>query len=182
MDDVGDVEDPEIIDGSWQLGDTEGALLAGRWWRWAMSAPGARSPVSDETGEHADWNQPADVWFLAGTYGGRVVRRCAVPAGRPLFFPLLTVQHTRAHSRVPLRLGVARAEASVNGIPLRSREFAGTFRYAWRRRFTWGVWGGIAPLAPGEYVVEIRGESDTGFLVDTTYHLEVVPPTDTALR
>lgn len=75
------------------------------------------SPVRDTTGEHADWNQPDDLWFLAGTYGGRVVRRCAIPADRRVFFPVLNMQHTRPYSKVPQSLTVAEATASLNGIP-----------------------------------------------------------------
>ncbi|MCX4536044.1 hypothetical protein OHA79_13165 [Streptomyces sp. NBC_00841] len=75
----------ESVDSTWKLSNEEGGALAGRWWKWALSAPDDRSPVKDTTGEHAAWNQPDDLWFLAGTYGGRVVRRCAIPSDRPVF-------------------------------------------------------------------------------------------------
>ncbi|KIF02286.1 hypothetical protein PL81_30775 [Streptomyces sp. RSD-27] len=162
----------EAIDSMWKLSEKEGRLLAGRWWKWALSAPEELSPVRDETGEQAGWNQPDDLWFLAGTYGGRVVRRCVIPSTRPLFFPVLNMQHTRAHSKTPLSLAVAEAKASLNGIPLPLQEFSAPFRTGLTRRFAWGIWGGIAPLAPGEYVLEIKAASTTGFWVDTTYHLE----------
>ncbi|MFC5071237.1 hypothetical protein ACFPN0_06570 [Kitasatospora cinereorecta] len=35
-----------------------------------------------------------------------------------------------------------------------------------------GVRGGMAPLLPGQYVLEIRANATKGFRVDTTYHLE----------
>ncbi|MEJ8640490.1 hypothetical protein WKI68_01695 [Streptomyces sp. MS1.HAVA.3] len=35
-----------------------------------------------------------------------------------------------------------------------------------------GVWAGVAPLAPGRYLLEIKAPADDGFRVDTTYHLE----------
>lgn len=159
-------------DGTWNPGDAEGGELSGRWWTWALSAPDDHDPVRDTTGEHADWNQPDDLWFLAGTYGGRVVRRCAVPSDRPLFFPVLNMQHPRSYSRVPLSMSVAQAAASLNGVPLPLREFTASFRTGTVQRYTWGLWGGVAPLLPGQYVLEIRARAANGFGVDTTYHLE----------
>lgn len=32
------------------------------------------------------------------------------------------------------------------------------------------------PLTPGEYVLEIKAKSTSGFWVDTTYHLEAKAP------
>ncbi|MGW1717652.1 hypothetical protein [Streptomyces sp. NPDC002156] len=162
-------------DGSWQIDETEGGQLAARWWKWALSAPDSRSPVKDTTGEHAGWKQPADLWFLAGTYGGRVTRRCEVPSGRPLFFPVINIQHTRLYSKEPQTLPVEEASAFLNGSPLPLREFASPwFRAGLMRRVAWGIWGGIAPLVPGQYVLEIKGTARNGFWVDTTYHLAVV--------
>ncbi|MGE7386206.1 hypothetical protein ACQKM2_12105 [Streptomyces sp. NPDC004126] len=161
--------------GAWQVGDQEGGVLAGRWWQWALSAPEDRSPVSDTTGEHAGWQQPDDLWFLAGTYGGRVVRRCEVPCDRPLFFPVLNIQHTKLYSRKPLRLDVAEAKAFLNGAPLDLREFtAPPFAVGLRTHLAWGIWAGTAPLIPGQYVLEVKGATTDGFWVDTTYHLTAV--------
>lgn len=39
-----------------------------------------------------------------------------------------------------------------------------------------GVRGGMAPLLPGQYVLEIRANATKGFRVDTTYHLESEGP------
>ncbi|MFI2432212.1 hypothetical protein [Streptomyces sp. NPDC018693] len=169
------MSDQAVSDGSWAIDDEQGGELAARWWRWEMSAPEDLSPVADTTGEHAAWQQPADLWFLAGTYGGRVVRRCEVPAGRPLFFPVINIQHTLGFSKEPVKLPVTRATAHLNGAPLPLREFAsGPFRVGLRRRLAWGIWGAVAPLTPGQYVLEIKGDTRDGFSVDTTYHLTVV--------
>jgi hypothetical protein len=159
---------------TWRLGDEEGGALAGRWWKWAMSAPDDRSPVRDTTGEHAAWNQPDDLWFLAGTYGGKVTRTCPLPAARPVFFPVLNIQHTRGHSKTPLTLPVAEAAAHLNGVPLGLSEFSGQFRTGIQRRYAWGLWGAVAPLLPGQYVLEIKADTGQGFRVDTTYHLTAV--------
>ncbi|MEU2549730.1 hypothetical protein ABZ618_30615 [Streptomyces roseolus] len=157
---------------AWQISDEEGGVLAARWWQWALSAPDEASPVADRTGAHAAWRQPDDLWFLAGTYGGRVVRRCDIPAGRPVFFPVLNVHHSKRYSRKPLSLDVTRAEAHLNGAPLPLREFiAPPFRVGLRRHLAWGLWSTLAPLVPGHYVLEIKGTTAEGFQVDTTYHL-----------
>ncbi|MET9659591.1 hypothetical protein [Streptomyces sp. NPDC006510] len=156
----------------WKPSNEEGGVLAGRWWKWALSAPDDRSPVRDTTGEHAAWNQPDDLWFLAGTYGGRVVRRCAIPSDRPVFFPVLNMQHPRSYSRVPQRMTATEATASLNSVPLPLEEFTAPFRTGLTQRYAWGIWGGFAPLTPGQYVLEIKAAATNGFWVDTTYHLE----------
>ncbi|GAA2924431.1 hypothetical protein [Kitasatospora cinereorecta] len=160
------------VDGTWRLGVEKRGELAGRWWQWALSAPDDRCPVKDTTGEHAAWGQPDDLWFLAGTYGGHVVRRCAIPSDRPVFFPVLNMQHPRSYSRVPRSMAVAEAAASLNGVPLPLQEFSAPFMTGPTQRYAWGVWGGIEPLTAGQYVLEIKGRSTNGFQVDTTYHLE----------
>ncbi|MFE0577739.1 hypothetical protein [Streptomyces sp. NPDC058874] len=158
------------------MSEHDSEKLAARWWKWAMSAPSGRSPVEDTTGEHAHWRQPADVWFLAGTYGGRVVRRCTVPVDRPLFLPVFNTRRLAlGFSADPWRMPASRAEADLNGIPLPLHEAASKRFFAsglpW---VAWGLWSAIDPLAPGEYVLSIKAQSGD-FWVDTTYHLEAVP-------
>lgn len=66
--------------------------LANQWWQWAMASPKQSSPVSDLTGERCTDGQQGDVWFLAGGYGSTKIRRkCVVPAGKTLFFPLINI-------------------------------------------------------------------------------------------
>jgi hypothetical protein len=61
-----------------------------RWWQWAFSFGADDSPVADTTGENCQLKQEGDVWFLAGTYESvRTIRKCTVPAGKHLFFPLV---------------------------------------------------------------------------------------------
>ncbi|HZF30614.1 MAG TPA: hypothetical protein VE907_15975 [Gammaproteobacteria bacterium] len=60
------------------------------WWQWAASFDRRDSPIADETGERCASRQQGDVWFLAGTYGtARTIRKCVVPRGKFLFFPLI---------------------------------------------------------------------------------------------
>lgn len=64
-------------------GKTVGEWSA-EWWKWALAAPKDRNPITDTTGAHAAAGQPDGVWFLAGTFGTKVTRKCTVPAGRPV--------------------------------------------------------------------------------------------------
>lgn len=59
------------------------------WWRWALSVPPDFNPILDIDGSSCAVGQHGPVWFLAGAFGGTVVRNCAVPADRALFFPLI---------------------------------------------------------------------------------------------
>ncbi|MFC4607332.1 hypothetical protein ACFO9E_05830 [Streptomyces maoxianensis] len=52
---------------------------------------------------------------------------------------------------------VAEVMASLNGIPLTLQEFSAPFRTGLTRRFAWGIWGGITPLTPGQYVLNRSG-------------------------
>ncbi|MBT2402515.1 MULTISPECIES: hypothetical protein [unclassified Streptomyces] len=162
-------------DGDWRIDEAEGGRLAARWWQWALSAPEDRSPVSDTTGRYADWRQPEDLWFLAGTYGGRVVRRCGIPAGRPVFFPVLNTERKAVPFVTrPWRLDVERAEADLNGSPLSLSEFSSKpFPVMGIPRIAWGLWCGLSPLPAGQFVLEIKAAAKDGFWVDTTYHLSV---------
>jgi hypothetical protein len=65
--------------------------LSAQWWQWALSIPTAANPLTDVTGTNCMVGQRGDVWFLAGTFltGGTVSRRCSVPQGVSLFFPIV---------------------------------------------------------------------------------------------
>lgn len=60
-----------------------------RWWQWALSIPAESNPILDMDGANCAKGQYDNVWFLAGTFGGPAVRSCTIPAGKPIFFPLL---------------------------------------------------------------------------------------------
>jgi hypothetical protein len=64
------------------------------WWRWIMSTPASVNPLVDETGRHANVNQPSShVWFLAGRFAsvGRnsPSRKAIVPGERSILFPII---------------------------------------------------------------------------------------------
>ena len=65
--------------------------LTGEWWQWALSIPNDQNPQTDASGQYCMVGQRGPIWFLAGVFGGGppVARTCAVPEGKPLFFPVI---------------------------------------------------------------------------------------------
>lgn len=60
------------------------------WWTWALQAPAASNPLTDETGEFAQVNNDGPVFFIAGTLGGGAVSRSfEVPEGKPVLLPMI---------------------------------------------------------------------------------------------
>ncbi|MFG3344274.1 hypothetical protein ACGF1Z_04315 [Streptomyces sp. NPDC048018] len=162
-----------VQDVDWKLTDDMGGALSARWYRWARSAPRWLDPIRDREGKHGGRRQPRDVWFLAGNFGGRVVRHCTVPAGTPVFFPVINQWWTLpgGWSRVP---EVLTATAHLDGVPLEVTEYVSpAFHHRlWFHR-CWGMWSAIAPLSPGSYLVDFRAETTDGFWLDVVYHLTV---------
>lgn len=66
--------------------------LSVAWTQWALLQPRNNNPTTDPDGSFAALGQPDDVWFLAGTENGSVVRTVTIPqgtlGGRPIFFPI----------------------------------------------------------------------------------------------
>jgi hypothetical protein len=158
--------------------------VQGRWWTWAASEPESTNPVSDPTGKFCDRNQPQDVWFLAGTFGGTVQRTCQVPAGRPLAAPLVNWVATKAECEA--FLADAKGEAVLDGKPvppelLRDTDVlvtgvAGnpvTHEEGSFASDACGLWVRLPPLEPGAHTLTIRGSSG-GFATGVDYTLIVV--------
>jgi hypothetical protein len=65
---------------------------AAAWWVWALEIPAGRNPLLDKTGEDCAVHQRGPVWFLAGVSpSGEAERRCSVPGGKALLFPIINV-------------------------------------------------------------------------------------------
>lgn len=166
-------------------GSPEG--LAARWVRWVAGFGPRQNPVSDTTGALADTDQPGDVWFLAGTSGETIQRRCVVPAGVPLFLPAFAMWHRRAEEPPPrparayggLRVDDATVDPDAIATPT-PFDVAG----AWMNPITatrkpvpvtvWGLWKYVAPLPRGRHVLLFYGGDGDGFTMMVTYHLSVV--------
>ncbi|MFO1306101.1 MAG: hypothetical protein U1F54_20435 [Burkholderiales bacterium] len=66
------------------------SLLSTDWVKWMIATPAPSNPLLDESGAFAAVGQSGKVWFLAGTFDtAPVTRSIAVPAGTPLFFPIV---------------------------------------------------------------------------------------------
>jgi hypothetical protein len=66
------------------------SALSAQWWQWAWSMPAGNDPVGDTTGASCMIGQRGPVWFLAGARSGKPVsRRCSIPEGVALFFPVI---------------------------------------------------------------------------------------------
>jgi hypothetical protein len=63
--------------------------LGAQWWEWALSFPASEYPPRDDTGQNCMIGQRGNIWFLAGTENGTATRKCSVPEGVSLFFPVI---------------------------------------------------------------------------------------------
>jgi hypothetical protein len=67
---------------------------AASWWQWILSIPQKHSPAKDNDGKDCAQKQSGPVWFLAGTFDSKPAaeRTCAIPAGKAVFFPIITTE------------------------------------------------------------------------------------------
>jgi hypothetical protein len=164
------------------------AGLQSRWWTWAASTPLETNPVADPTGEFCADNQPADVFFVAGSFGETVRRRCTVPAGQPIAGPAVNVfDDSRAGCEEFMR--DASGEVELDGRPvelLRADPVGITIAGAPDNAVTrvegtvstngCGLWFTLPGLDAGEHTLVIRGGS-AGFEVEATYDLTATAAT-----
>jgi len=60
------------------------------WWQWCSNEPEERNPIADKTGEFCNKNQhEPNVWFFAGTFGGKAERKCIISAGKAILFTII---------------------------------------------------------------------------------------------
>ncbi|HJT49548.1 MAG TPA: hypothetical protein VJ729_15295 [Nitrososphaeraceae archaeon] len=67
------------------------------WCKWFLSIPKLKNPALDISGKNCAVNQTEkNVWFLTGTFGNDslVKRKCRIPNGRALFFPILVKENS----------------------------------------------------------------------------------------
>jgi hypothetical protein len=164
--------------------------LPARWWNWAGDAPEGKNPVADSSGEHCAQGQPDDVFFLAGTFGETgVTRTCEVPAGKPVYFPLLNqvclVKGKQSDEKAMEKCALfGDGKATLDGVLMDAEEQTSGARFDFRPRkgndleldsgdaVAWGIWVGPVKLEKGEHTIEIAGETGD-FEVGVTYELTV---------
>ncbi|WP_433442291.1 signal protein [Nonomuraea sp. CA-141351] len=144
--------------------------IQGRWWTWAASEGENTNPVTDATGEFCDRNQPEDVWFLAGTFGGTLRRTCRIPVGRPVVVPLVNLTGTDVQCKE--FMATAKGKATLDGkavTPERLEEenvvvtgAAGnpvTGEEGTSTSYACGLWVRLPALKLGRHTLLIRGSS-----------------------
>lgn len=167
------------------LSAADAAKLSGRWWNWAIPGPSSTSPLEDRTGAACARNQPSDVWFLAGTFGGAVRRECTVPSDRRLFFPVVnsfgTAEDCAAFMRAPggsaTLDGKALALIRINGaqfdLSAGEGNVVGLDPGDYRGTVSCGLYASVATLSPGTHQLKFGGADGRGFHAGVTYSLTV---------
>lgn len=131
-----------VPSGAAQAGVSDpGAIVAGKsqaawtadWWQWALSFPYQDasgtiivSPMFDDDGSRAGYGNTGSVFFVAGAFGGDYTRTFNVPAGKPLFVPVVNAiafQTLESDTEASLRAlaepsNVLAMWATVNGTSL----------------------------------------------------------------
>ncbi|MEV4098196.1 signal protein [Streptosporangium saharense] len=146
--------------------------VQGRWWNWAYSGDERTSPVRDTSGRFCARDQPRDVWFLAGTFGGTARRTCAVPQERPIVFPLVNLVAPVVQCRAFMT--AAKGGAVLDGQPVTSEHLEDDVVVNRRRSHACGLWVRLHPLSPGTHTLTLQGSSGD-FHTNVTYTLVVTP-------
>lgn len=109
-----DKADPRVYDVGAKVEGKTYAEWSAIWSQWAVSIKKDRNPVLDKTGEFAGEGQQGPVWFLAGNVGGKTTRKCVVPAGKPLFFPVINYAESAPPDKADDKKLVAAAKAAMD--------------------------------------------------------------------
>ncbi|MCN9243156.1 signal protein [Streptomyces sp. RY43-2] len=134
-------------------------------------------------GSECERNQPHDVWFLAGTFGGQVKRACEVPSGRPIAVPVINLVGdsqtcaafvSSAQGTVFLD-GKAVEPETYEGDPIMAQAVQGNPVTGEEGPFTGtgcGLWVQLPPLASGTHSLKVRGRSGD-FSIGVDYALTI---------
>lgn len=157
--------------------------LQSRWWSWAASTDAASNPVADTDGTNCVKNQSQDVWFLAGTFGGKVTRNCRIPGSTPLAFPLVNL--VGSASQCSSFMSSATGEATLDGKSLTGDHYDATqvtvtavdgnamgITAGIHEGHACGIWVQIPAPPSGAHQLVIKGSSGS-FSVEADYELTV---------
>jgi hypothetical protein len=156
-----------------------------KWWKWCLKCElEGKNPLLDATGYNCAINQTdPDVWFLAGTMGGRSERDCEIAYGKSVFFPIINnlisyaeYQHLKTESDLlnyarsdldetsHLKLIVDELEyMNLRNYRVRSNLFGILFpskfaKTTFTQAISDGYWGFLKPLPTGEHTIFFEGE------------------------
>ncbi|HJU35459.1 MAG TPA: hypothetical protein VJ695_10085 [Nitrososphaera sp.] len=171
-----------------------------RWVKWCLEQPIETNPAKDMTGKHCCQNQSGPIWFLAGTFGGSATRKCTVPSGKAIMFPILEkecsfVEDTDIRTETDLisratdeTSRISHIETSIDGIALqnlnRYRVQTPVFEIVFPKNNVYGVkegptratsngfWILLEPLSPGEHTIYFKAaHRKPDFQTEVTYQL-----------
>ncbi len=160
--------------------------LAARWVQWGASTNINCNPIADLTGEFAEKEQPDDVWFLAGCFGGVLNRKCTIPGNTKIFMPIFNMWFTDHYDPPDLDkaygfLNIDGQEIEIDRIftkkpfivrGVRGNPVTGSiFEYSMRVD---GLWKLIDPLQVGKHQIFIRGSDGYDFFLEVNYEITVV--------
>jgi len=157
-----------------------------KWWQWILAIPPDRNPLLDKTGQYCNEGQTdQNVFFLGGTFGGKVERTCTIPSDKAIFFPIVNIEadlvHTpEARTEEGLKKFVKEDQDAVTLVSARvnDTELTGLnnfrvqsplFNLSYPSNNIYGVnsgqttaisegtWIMIEPLSPGNYEINFKG-------------------------
>jgi len=161
--------------------------LAARWVQWGAATNSDRNPITDETGDYASAEQPDDIWFLAGCFGGTVNRTCTIPANKKIFFPVFNIWMDEGYQSPDLSnvfgyLKIDGKEVELDSVytqkPFIVKGVWGnpvTESVFGKNLYVGGLWKLIDPLAPGNHEIYFRSGDGDGFNLEITYNITVYP-------
>lgn len=164
------------------------------WWQWLHSVPKNMNPASDSTGQFCCQSQNySDVWFLAGTLGDSVMRKCIIPYGKAILFPIITcifsfVLDPHLKTEEQLKNAVQRDIDTVENLSLRidkvkfhelnrfrvvSDPFDDIIDGVKTRSVSDGYWIFLKPLKIGNHTIYFRGKN-IDFFNEVKYSISIV--------
>jgi hypothetical protein len=174
-----------------------------KWWRWLLSLPIAINPATDNSGQYSSLNQnDPNVWFLAGTFGGSVIRTCTIPLGKSILMPIINYECSFAdepsintdkdlqlkcmseiddikHLTIVIDdllindLTRYRVKSPIFSIELQENNILG-INSCRTQMITDGFWIFLKPLKAGSHKVSSLGSCRSGRIrIETTYNLRI---------
>jgi hypothetical protein len=157
------------------------------WWQRSLATEKSSHPILDKTGKHVTDNQKGNVWFLHGTEGKAAKRKCTIPAGKYLFFPVLTILQTgveedlnilRSELVTSLNNAITLVKLDNKLVPIKTdyRMTTPPFQFRMPKNkdehlydtndgeiaIAEGYWLLLKPLSAGKHLLEITGKTDNG--------------------
>jgi hypothetical protein len=160
------------------------ANLTAEWWKRVQQDPVPVNVLNDKTGERCQAHQDnPNVFFLYGNVGGKVERKCDVPAGKAILVCVICAEMSKAEMPGATDAELLKAaiasntgailSATLNGVEIPNLEDyrvrAGPFTVCLPTDNIWGVkegctkefsdgyWIFMQPLPPGDHVLHLKG-------------------------